>query len=140
MAQKGTPIEGQACEVTSGPNKGKKGKYTRDDEGNLWCESDWGGTQCNTGKCKDAKAQVSIFEYVATDGTVVNEVGGLFEVEGRGIFDCNAIINADTGETRKISAVPIASTSLKDVRESESEIERRVAGLIESHLEGGRKG
>lgn len=45
---------GTACKVTSGANAGKSGTYTRDDEGNLWCEGDWGGTQCGTGKCSDA--------------------------------------------------------------------------------------
>ncbi|MEW8211637.1 MAG: hypothetical protein AB2735_14365 [Candidatus Thiodiazotropha taylori] len=43
------------CEVTSGPNKGKKGKRTEDG----WCEGDWGGTECKPrSKCKDIPAEV----------------------------------------------------------------------------------
>lgn len=49
--------EGAKCQVTSGPNKGKKGVFT---EGGSWCEGDWGGTECkntngtSNGKCKAA--------------------------------------------------------------------------------------
>ena len=56
-----TGTEGQACEVVSGINKGKKGKY--DHEG--WCMGDWGGTECkdsggnDNGKCRDAKRTVT---------------------------------------------------------------------------------
>jgi hypothetical protein len=49
------PKDGAACEVTSGPNKGKKGVYT---DGGTWCEGSWGGTECTgadgTSKCTAA--------------------------------------------------------------------------------------
>ncbi|MPY95135.1 MAG: hypothetical protein GEV08_19385 [Acidimicrobiia bacterium] len=45
---------GGACTVTDGLNKGKKGTYTTDDEGNTWCEGSWGGTECGSTKCESA--------------------------------------------------------------------------------------
>jgi hypothetical protein len=134
MAKKGTAVAGQACTVTDGPNKGKKGTYTRDDEGNLWCEGDWGGTECRGGRCADANVQASVFEYVDIDGNLVHEVDGIFEVEGLGIFQGNAILNAATGERRKVTVVPIAAASLTALRESGSEIEQRAADVLEAHL------
>ena len=136
MDTKGKVIVGQACTVTKGPNKGKKGTYTRDSEGRIWCEGDWGATECGSDRCSAGKAQVSVFDYVDANGTLVHEIDGLFDVEGLGIFQCNAIIDAATGEGRKISAIPIAATSLTALRKSESEIERRAADVIESHLRG----
>lgn len=42
-----------ACEVTAGPNKGKRGERTEDG----WCEGDWGGTECRPrSKCKDVES------------------------------------------------------------------------------------
>jgi hypothetical protein len=140
MAQKGTPIEGQSCTVTEGPNKGKKGTYTRDDEGNLWCEGDWGGTECTDSKCEDAKVQVGIFEYIDDSGTLVHEVDGLVDVEGLGVFQVTAIMDAATGAGRKTTAVPIAATSLTALRESGLEVERRAADVIEAHLKGQNAG
>jgi hypothetical protein len=46
------------------------------------------------------------------------------------------ILDAATGESRKIAAVKIAAASLAAVRESGSEVERRAADVIESHLQG----
>lgn len=44
------------CEVTTGPNKGKRGTRTEDG----WCEGDWGGTECRPRtKCKDVDTTVS---------------------------------------------------------------------------------
>jgi hypothetical protein len=43
--------DGDKCQVTSGPNKGKTGTYT---EGGTWCEGSRGGTECGTDKCKAA--------------------------------------------------------------------------------------
>ena len=131
MAQKGTQIVGQSCTVTKGTNKGKTGTYTRDDDGNIWCGGDWGGTECGTDRCnKDAKAQVRVFEYVDANGMLVQEV------EGMGIFQYNAIIDVSTGEGWKISALPISSTSLTDLQKSGSKVVRRAAELLESHLRG----
>jgi hypothetical protein len=38
----GASVPGTACNVTSGPNVGKRGTRTEDG----WCEGDWGGTEC----------------------------------------------------------------------------------------------
>jgi sugar lactone lactonase YvrE len=54
MAKKGGDLAGTACKVTDGPNKGQTGTYTVDEDGNLWCEGSWGGTQCAT-KCSAQK-------------------------------------------------------------------------------------
>ena len=57
---------GKSCKVTSGSNKGSSGTYTEDEYGNLWCEGDWGGTECSDGKdnqCTDASGgRPPIFE------------------------------------------------------------------------------
>lgn len=53
---------GKACKITAGPNKGSKGTYGTDDEGNLWCETKSGKeTECGIRKadgkdhCADAR-------------------------------------------------------------------------------------
>jgi hypothetical protein len=138
MAKKGTEVAGQACTVTEGPNKGKTGKYTVDEDGNVWCEGDWGGTECGETKCGDSAAQVSIFESVTADGQVVYEIEGLIEVEGVGIFDSRVTIDAATQTSRKVVAIPIAATPLATLRESESEVERIMADVIGSHVEEGK--
>ncbi len=59
-ARGGSGQAGGKCKVTSGSNAGKTGTYTEDGEG-LWCEGDWGGTQCtdsqgnSNGKCSNAR-------------------------------------------------------------------------------------
>ncbi len=50
---------GQACTVTSGPNAGKSGTVTIDEDGSVWCEGTWGGTQCGT-KCDVKKAPAPV--------------------------------------------------------------------------------
>jgi len=136
MAKKGTPIVGQACTVASGPNKGKKGTYTRDDEGNIWCEGDWGGTQCSGSKCSDARAQASVFEYADVDGVLVYEVDGLVQTEGHDIVQYNAVFEAASGKSRKVKTVPVAATPIAALFKSESEVERNVAQLLDAHLKG----
>lgn len=134
MAPKGTSIVGQSCTITEGTHKGKSGVYTRDGDGRIWCEGDFGGTECTTGSCSNAKAQTSIFEYPDADGSLVHEVDGLVDVEGLGIFQVNMIFAAATGESRNVTAVPIAATPLSSLRESQSKVERHAADLLESHL------
>ncbi len=51
-----SPTIGGTCKVTSGPNKGKTGKYTQDSDGSIWCSGSWGGTECGTGKCSSSTA------------------------------------------------------------------------------------
>lgn len=134
MVQKGTPTEGAKCKVTSGPNKGKEGTYTVDENGNMWCEGPWGGTECGENKCTSAKAEVQVFEYENIDGTLVHEVDGMFEVQGLGVVHGNVILDAATGKTLKTTAIPIAAVSLGDLRKSGSEVEGRAAEALESYL------
>ena len=54
QARSGTPVVGGACTVTSGINQGKSGTYTKDEDGSIWCEGSWGGTECSAGKCAEA--------------------------------------------------------------------------------------
>jgi hypothetical protein len=135
--QKGTATEGAACKVTSGPNKGKTGTYTRDDDGSLWCEGTWGGTECTGDKCSDARAGVGVFESVDHGGNLVYEVAGVVEVEGVGVFDCVAAIDAASGEGRSVTALPIAGTPLDDLRKSRSKVERMAGEAIAAHLKVG---
>jgi hypothetical protein len=134
--QKGnTDVVGQSCTVTSGPNKGKKGTYTRDDDGNLWCEGDWGGTECDGGKCKDAAAKVSVFEFLDDTGQLVYQVEGLVENDRGNIFHVTATIDAASGESRAVAALPIAATPLSELRKSKSKLEQTVGNAIRSKLE-----
>jgi hypothetical protein len=132
-AQKGSTVGG-ACTVTSGPNKGKTGTYTRDEEGNLWCEGPWGGTQCAE-KCTDANVSLTVFESVdaATD-QVVFEIEGLIEVEGRGIFLCSAKIDPTSGAGRDVVAVRSPVIPLSSLRESPDKLDRMVADVVGSHI------
>jgi hypothetical protein len=134
MVQKGAGKEGTKCTVTSGPNKGKEGTYTVDEDGSLWCEGDWGGTECGSDKCKNAKAGVKVFEYENVNGTLVQEVDGIFDVQGLGVFHGNVIIDATTGKSLKTTAIPIAAVSLGDLRKSASEVEGHAAEALESYL------
>jgi hypothetical protein len=136
MAKKGAEVAGQACTVAEGPNKGKKGTFTVDENGSVWCEGDWGGTECGETKCGASAAQVSVFESIDADGLVVFEIEGLIEVEGVGIFHSQATIDAATQTSRNVVAIPIAATPLADLRQSESEVERMMADVIGSHVEG----
>lgn len=67
---------------------------------------------------------------------MVYEIEGLIEVEGVGIFDSQVTIDAATQTSRNVVAIPIAATPLADLRESESEVERIMADVIGSHVEG----
>ena len=126
---------GQACTVNSGPNAGKTGTTTVDDEGNVWCEGTWGGTECSPGKCTTTKVDpIRVFEYVDSVGQLVYETGGHVEVDGGRIFECRATIDADTLTSRSVVVVPIAATPLADLQKSESEVERVFADLIGSQL------
>jgi hypothetical protein len=138
MAPKGTPVAGQSCKVTGGANKGKTGTYSTDDEGSLWCEGSWGGTECGSGKdskCSAQASQVQIFEHLDNAGVLVQEVEGLIHVDGLGIFQFSTILDAATGTSRKISALPLAATSFTDLANSRSVTERRVANILASHFQ-----
>lgn len=74
-APAGGSAPGTACEVTSGPNEGKRGTRTEDG----WCEGSWGGTECiPSSKCIDVAAGGGGFsdEAVAPiDGVVLGTQG-----------------------------------------------------------------
>ncbi len=70
----GTP--GTACEVTSGPNQGKRGTRTEDG----WCEGSWGGTECiPSSKCIDVAASGGFSEEAAApqSGVVLGNRGAV---------------------------------------------------------------
>ena len=58
------------------------------------------------------------------------------KVKGVGIFHSQATIDAATQTSRNVVAIPIAATPLADLRQSESEVERMMADVIGSHVEG----
>ena len=136
MTQKGTPVVGQACTVTKGDNKGEKGTYTRDDEGNIWCEGEWGGTECGTDRCDSAKADARVFEYTAPDGKLVQEVKGLVESVDGGTFDYTVVLDADSGRPREVHVLPLAAVPLAELGKSDSEAERRAAAALEAEIGG----
>jgi hypothetical protein len=129
-----TPVAGGACTVTSGPNKGKKGKYTIDEDGSVWCEGTWGGTQCKDSKCKSGAASLDVSEHFEdVGGVLVYEIAGVVEVESVGTFHCSVKLDADSGACRDIAAIPVGAVPLAELRESDSELDRMVAEAIGSH-------
>jgi hypothetical protein len=120
---------GGACTVNDGPNKGKRGTYTVDDEGNLWCEGDWGGTQCTGGRCSTAKATPKIFEYLEGKA-VMYEVDGLFDVDGAGTFHVRGKFDAATGNRVNLVAIPIAAAPRRATKEALVTIQAQVAKLL----------
>jgi hypothetical protein len=134
MAQKGSGGIGQACVVTEGPNKGKAGTYTVDDEGNLWCEGPWGGTQCAT-RCADSAARAVVYEHVdASDGRVTYEIEGFYEIDGVGVFHCTARIDPASGSSENVTAIPVTAISVTELTKSRSKLDRLTAAAIESHV------
>ena len=132
--QNATDVVGQACTVTEGPNKGKKGKYTSED-GRIWCEGSWGATECNPGgKCKDAKSQVTIIDGLDRDGVLVYQANAVVRAESGDVFHVTATIDPATGGSRDVSAIPLDAMSLDDLRKSESEVERMLADAIGPQL------
>ncbi len=128
--QKGTQVPGQKCTVTSGPNKGKSGTYTTDEEGNTWCEGDWGGTQCGENKCKDAKSAPTIFDTIV-DGKNVVEVEGFYSADDQRLFWYQGAIDVATGERLRAVAIPVSGTTSADLQSSDSEADRVVASVVE---------
>lgn len=135
MAQNNTPVVGGSCTVTEGTHKGKKGTYSRDDDGVLWCDVDGGSTDCTGGKCADARANLHVRDFADASGVGVYEVTGLVEVPGRGIFDVSTLIEADTGRERRVSVVPVAAVRLDSLRKSSSDAERHAAAVLERHFD-----
>ncbi len=96
-----------------------------------------GGTQCDGGKCKDAaKRSLNIRDYLATDGQLVYEATGVVELGKAGLYDVRATIEATTGESRGVTAIPIRGESLDDLRGSKSKVDRMLADAIASHVQG----
>jgi hypothetical protein len=59
---------------------------------------------------------------------------GLVEDDGGDIFHVRATIDAATGASREIAAVPITATPLSNLRGSRSKVERMVANAVDSHV------
>jgi hypothetical protein len=136
MAQKDVGVTvGGPCTVTSGPNNGKTGTYTVDDDGAVWCEGDWGGTQCEGSKCKDAaKRHGTILEHPDANGQLIYEVDGMYEIEGKGVFRFRAKLDAATGASRDVAAVPVSVTRLSTLQKSGSDLDAMLAEAISSHM------
>jgi len=135
MAKKGGALAGTACTVTDGPNKGKTGTYTVDEEGNLWCEGDWGGTQCAT-KCKDAAAVNvgQVFDYASTGGGVMYEAEGLFSNDAGDIFHVKAALNAKSMKSKKLVVARVQPIPLSSLRVTSSALDRALGKAIEQNL------
>lgn len=134
MAKKGTDLIGAACKVTDGPNKGKTGTYTVDDEGNLWCEGDWGGTQCGT-KCTDAAANVGqVFDYVSTGGGVKFETDGLFSNAAGEVFHVKAELDAKTKNATRMAIAQVIPTPISSLQKAKSALDRALGEAIEAQL------
>lgn len=133
MAQKGNGLVGTACKVTGGPNKGQTGTYTTDDEGNLWCEGPWGGTQCAT-KCEAVKASTGqVFDH-GNNGGVQHEYDGLFLNDAGEVFHVKAALSARGGKPIRLAVARVLPTTLSSLRESESAAGRALGSAVEARL------
>lgn len=92
--------DGQACEATSGLNKGEKGVYTTDQYGDKYCSGAWGDTGC--GK----KGQPSRCKSAAHAG------GGVY----RPFPSATHQIPSGTWSAGNVSTVPGASSPVYDTR------------------------
>ena len=134
MAQKGKDLVGTACTVTDGPNKGKKGTYTVDEEGNLWCEGDWGGTQCAL-KCSPAAASAGqLYDYASTGGGVRYEADGLFTDAAGDVFHVKAEIDAKTKKPLRVLAAKVLPIPIPSLRKAKSALDRALGAALEEHL------
>lgn len=131
MAKKGTDLVGTACTVTDGPNKGQSGTYTVDEEGNLWCEGPWGGTQCAT-KCADAA--LSGGQVFDTGGVVTHEYDGFFTNDAGEVFHVKAVVNAKSKKASQFAVARVLPTPLSSLRKSKSAVDRALGGAIEARL------
>ncbi|HKU75717.1 MAG TPA: hypothetical protein VJR02_17525 [Pyrinomonadaceae bacterium] len=133
MAKKGKDLTGTACTVTSGPNKGKTGTYTTDEDGNLWCEGTWGGTQCAT-KCADAAVENvgQVFDYGS--GGVKHEYDGLFSNEAGEVFHVQAVLDGKSRKPTRLAVARVLPTPLSFLQKSQSVVDRALGGAIEARL------
>jgi hypothetical protein len=129
----GGGVIGGACVVNSGPNKGKKGTYTVDENGQLWCEGPWGGTECGDGKCADARPGLPLYDRVdIVTGERMLEVQGSVQVEDGEVVHVRAIFGEDHSVARQITIVTIPLTQLSALRDSEAKVDRVIARAIDS--------
>lgn len=134
MAKKGTDVAGTACTVTDGPNKGKSGTYTVDEEGNLWCEGSWGGTQCAT-KCADAAVSVGqVFDHAGTGGGVTHEYDGFFSNGAGEVFHVNAVLDAKSKKATRLAVARVLPVPLSSLRKSKSAVDRALRSAVEARL------
>ena len=131
MAKKGTDLVGTACTVTDGANKGQTGTYTVDEEGNLWCEGSWGGTQCAT-KCADAA--LSGGQVFDAGGVVTHEYDGFFSNDAGEVFHVKAVMNAKSKKASQFAVARVLPTPLSSLRKSKSAVDRALGSAIEARL------
>jgi hypothetical protein len=94
-----------------------------------------------SGKCKDAtKPVLSVLDYRAPDGQSVYEARGVVDVPGAGLYDVVATVEAATGKSRGVIALPIVGQPLNDMNESQSDVERMVGEAVASHFTGSALG
>lgn len=132
MAKKGVDLVGTACTVTDGDNKGQTGTYTVDEEGNLWCEGSWGGTQCAT-KCADA-ALSGGGQVFDNGGVVTHEYDGLFTNDSGEVFHVKAVLDAKRKKPTRLAVARVLPTPLSSLRKSKSAVDRALGGAIEARL------
>ena len=122
---------GQPCTVTSGPNAGKQGTYSEDDEGNLWCEGDWGGTQCDGDNCKDRERLTTVLDYTNSDGQHVYEVEGDFADDHGKPFHGKVVVDADTFEQLAAQTEALDPTPLSALDLGNPELDRAVTRALD---------
>jgi hypothetical protein len=133
MAKKGKDLAGTACTVTDGANKGKSGTYTVDEDGNLWCEGTWGGTQCAT-KCSDAALSGGEVQVFDNGGVVTHEYEGLYSNDSGEVFHVKAILDPKRKKQNRIAVARVLPTPLSSLRKSKSAIDRVLGVAIDKQI------
>lgn len=129
-------VEGGACKVTGGPNDGKTGTYTIDENGEVWCEGSWGGTQCSPGKCEDAAAKANVFDFADRDGKGVFETDGFYQKGPKRLVRFKAQIDAQTGAVRNFVDIPVDIVDITELQKSESKFDRMLADALKAYFGG----
>jgi len=124
-------VEGGKCTVTEGANKGRSGTYGKDDDGNLFCEGKGWATECEPGnRCKDAKKEASVFDYVL-DGLAVTETEGLYQLPNDRVGIVRTTIDAATGEAVRVSVLPVDLFSVDDLRAADPNMAKALSAYLE---------
>ncbi len=130
---------GQPCTVTSGPNAGKKGTYTSDDGGSLWCEGDWGGTECGSGKCSDAQRRnPTVKDYTDTSGRDVFEVEGDFRDNTGKPFHGRVVVDASSFKAVSALFEPLAPSKVGELDLGSPELARAITSALNDAKDGAK--